>query len=358
LAVSKKTTVRAVFCAILIKNYWIRMANIKTVGIGHGAGGQLSNQLIRKTVLRHFSSPILRRLEDSAEIALNRINYAFTTDSYVIDPIFFPGGDIGKLAVCGTINDLVAKAARPLYLSFSMIIEAGFPIKQLDRILLSAARSARKARVEIVAGDTKVVNKGKADKIFITTTGIGKIMFPVSAERISAGDKIIVSGMIADHGVAVVNARLNLGLKTAIKSDVQSLDFAIDLLKPYAGGIKFMRDPTRGGVASVLNEAIEKSGSGMIIDERALPIRKQTRAVCDILGLDPLYVANEGKMIIIVNKRHAARVLAALRRHPSGRDARVIGDVVKKPAGVWLKTNIGSIRPLLLLQSEGLPRIC
>ncbi len=328
------------------------------ISIGHGSGGRLSNQLIRNTVLRHFPSKILHRLEDSAEISLKKNSYAFTTDSYVVDPIFFPGGDIGKLAVCGTINDLVMKGARPHYITFSMIIEAGFPIVQLDHILASAARAARKSNVEIVAGDTKVVNKGKADKIFITTTGIGPIMFSVGTERISAGDCVIVSGMLADHGVAVMNARLDLGLKTAIKSDVASLDFSIDLLLPVCNSIKFMRDPTRGGVASVLNEAIEKTKLGIIIDEKSLPIKSQTKAVCNILGLDPLYIANEGKMIIIARKQSASCILKKLRQHSLGRQACIIGEVVKNPTGVWLKTLIGSIRPLLLLEAEGLPRIC
>ncbi len=334
------------------------MPKSRTISIGHGSGGQLSNRLIRDVILRRFPNKILHRLEDSAEIKLNTKKYAFTTDSYVIDPIFFPGGDIGKLAICGTINDLVMKAARPLYMSFSMIIEAGFSMNELERILESAARAARAAKVDIVAGDTKVVNKGKADKIFITTTGIGQITFPVGARRINAGDKVIVSGMIADHGVAVMNARLNLGLKTAIKSDVAALDPAIDLLAPFARGIKFMRDPTRGGVASVLNEIIENRSLGIILDEKSLPIRKQAVAVCNILGLDPLYVANEGKMIIVADRMCAERVLDRLRRHRLGRHARVIGEVVESPEGVWLKTAIGSIRPLLLLEAEGLPRIC
>ncbi|MBE0432057.1 hydrogenase expression/formation protein HypE [candidate division WOR-3 bacterium] len=332
--------------------------NEDMIRLGHGAGGLLTSKLIRQSVLKYFDDKILQRLEDAAELALPYAKIAFTTDSYVIDPVFFPGGDIGKLAVCGTINDLAVKGAIPKYLSFAMIIEEGLLIADLERILRSAARTGRAAGVRIVCGDTKVVEKGKADKLFITTSGVGVIKHDLGKEKIRRGDRILVSGTIGDHGIAVMNERLNLGLRSNIKSDVAALHTLTRAILAAGKSIHFMRDPTRGGVASVLNEAIEGTGHGILIQDTALPIRKQVRGASEILGLDPLYIANEGKLIAFVDRKDTARVLRVMRGHVLGKNAAMIGEVTDGPAGVWVRTHIGGTHPLLQMEAEGLPRIC
>ncbi len=330
----------------------------------------MTGRLIRRTILKYFHDPVLKRLEDSAAVSLgdktltgklrksNRI--AFTTDSYVIDPIFFPGGDIGKLAVCGTVNDLAMKGAVPKYISLSLIIEEGFAFADLEKILGSAAAAAKKARVSVVCGDTKVVDKGKADKIFINTSGIGIIKAELGREKIETGDKILINGTIGDHGIAVMNARLRLGLRSKMVSDTAPLNLVTSrLLDSKAGSyIHFMRDPTRGGVVSVLHEALEGSGLGIRLDERCLPISPEVRGACEILGLDPLYVANEGKFLMFIDPRYAKPALKVLQAHVLGKKSVMIGEVVSRPRGVWLHTNIGGTRPLLQLEIEGLPRIC
>jgi hydrogenase expression/formation protein HypE len=328
-----------------------------TIRLGHGSGGLLSGQLI-KVVLKHFKDRTLKKLEDAASLTLGQKNIAFTTDSYVIDPLFFPGGDIGTLSVFGTVNDLAMKGARPQYISLSLIIEEGFPIKDLDVILGSAALAAKKAGVTVVCGDTKVVERGKADKLFINTAGIGTLRMDLRKEKIKTGDAVMVSGTIGDHGIAVMNERLKLGLRSSIKSDCAPLNLLIKRLERYKGAIHYMRDPTRGGVASVLNEIMAGTRFGIMLDEQALPIRKEVRAACEILGIDPLYVANEGKCIAIVSKKAVRSVLKTIRSHTLGKHARIIGEVVKQPDGVWLHTAIGGTHPLLLLEAEGLPRIC
>jgi hydrogenase expression/formation protein HypE len=328
------------------------------IRLGHGSGGLLMSQLIRQVILKHFDNKILKRLEDAAELPKSKEKLAFTTDSYVVDPIFFPGGDIGKLAICGTINDLAVKGAIPKYLSLSLIIEEGFAISDLERILKSAARTARKAGVNVVCGDTKVVEKGKADKIFINTSGVGIIKQHLGKDRIRTGDCIMISGTIGDHGIAIMNERLKLGLEFSVKSDVAPLNAIVEKILENGDGIHFMRDPTRGGVVSVLNEAVENTGFGIIIDESTLPIKRQVRGASEILGLDPLYIANEGKFVAIVAPKNATRVLRITKTHPLGRDATLVGKVVREPKGVWLKTQIGGIHPLLQLEAEGLPRIC
>ena len=316
------------------------------------------SQLIKQTILKHFDNKILHRLEDAAELPKSKEKIAFTTDSYVVDPIFFPGGDIGKLSICGTINDLVMKGAVPKYLSLSLIIEEGFPIDDLDRILKSAARTAHKDGVAVVCGDTKVVEKGKADKIFINTSGVGIIKNRLGKDRIRASDRIIISGMIGDHGIAVMNERLNLGLEFSVKSDVSPLNAIVEKILNNTEGVHFMRDPTRGGVVSVLNEAIDSNGLGIIIDEKTLPVRRPVRGASEILGLDPLYIANEGKFVAMVDHKHADRILRITRSHKLGKNAAFVGEVVREPKGVWLKTQIGGTHPLLQLEAEGLPRIC
>ena len=330
----------------------------KHITLGHGAGGSLSNELIRKIILKHFRNRTLKRLEDAAVLKRTNHKVAFTTDSYVIHPIFFPGGDIGTLAVCGTINDLAMKGARPEYLSFSLIIEEQFPVADLERILQSAARTAQRAGVAIVCGDTKVVEKGSADKIFITTSGIGTIYMDVGTEHIRINDKIIVSGSIGDHGIALINERLDLGLRSSIKSDCAPLNLLTRTLKPYAHSIHCMRDPTRGGVASVLNETLGNRKMGIMLEENCIPVRKQVIGASEMLGIDPLYIANEGKLGAFVAPRAAKSIINRMHRHPYGRNAAVIGEVVKTPHGVWIRTSIGGTHPLLLLEAEGLPRIC
>jgi hydrogenase expression/formation protein HypE len=328
------------------------------IGLGHGSGGLLTNKLIKELILKYFPDPILKKLEDSAELNLRNRKIAFTTDSYVVDPIFFPGGDIGKLAICGTINDLAMKGAIPEYISFSLIIEEGLMFDELERILRSASAIAKEAKVRVVCGDTKVVEKGKADKIFITTSGIGLIKMNLVREKIRPGDQIIINGTIGDHGIAIINQRLNLGLKADFRSDCAPLNLITNSLFKRNFSIHFMRDPTRGGVVSILNEAIDNTGLGIIIDESVLPIRSEVKGACEILGLDPLYIANEGKFIAIVNRQKTKVFLQLLRKHPLGKEAQIIGEVTRRHSGVWLKTQIGGLRPLLQLEAEGLPRIC
>lgn len=316
------------------------------------------SKLIKQVVLKYFDNKILHRLEDAAELSKPKDKLAFTTDSYVVDPIFFPGGDIGKLAICGTINDLTMKGAIPKYLSFALIIEEGLAFSDLEKILKSAAHAARKAGVSVVCGDTKVVEKGKADKIFITTSGVGVIKRNLGKEKIRAGDRVMISGTIGDHGIAIMNERLKLGLEFNVKSDVASLHALARKILDAGSGVHFMRDPTRGGVVSVLNEAVDGTGFGIMIDERALPIKKQVRGASEILGLDPLYIANEGKLIAMVDRKDAPRILKTTKSHPLGRNAAIIGEVFREPKGVWLRTEIGGTHPLLQLEAEGLPRIC
>ncbi|OPX18038.1 hydrogenase expression/formation protein HypE [candidate division WOR-3 bacterium 4484_100] len=330
----------------------------KTIKLGYGSGGLLTSKLINDVILKYFKNKTLKKLEDSAELKLTSYNLAFTTDSYVINPIFFPGGDIGALAINGTVNDLAMKGAIPKFISFSLIIEEGLPFAELEKILDSAAHSAKSAGVQVVCGDTKVVEKGKADKIFITTSGIGVIKLNLSRDRIRPGDRVIISGTIGDHGIAIMNERLKLGLIASIKSDTAPVNLITDRLFQNNARIHFMRDPTRGGVASVLNEAVAGKDLGIMLDEINLPIKKEVRGASEILGLDPLYIANEGKFIAIVEKGSAERILKQIKKHPLGRNAAIIGRVVKKPTGVWIKTTIGGIHPLLQLEAEGLPRIC
>ena len=328
------------------------------VRLGHGSGGLLTSRLIHEVILEYFDNDVLKRLEDAAELPAAKQKLAFTTDSYVVDPIFFPGGDIGKLAICGTINDLAMKGATPRFISFALIIEEGLEFSVLKKILASAARTARGARVNVVCGDTKVVEKGKADKLFITTSGIGVIEHNLGREKIRTGDRVIISGTIGDHGIAVMNERLKLGLRFNVKSDTAPLHNLVRNVLRAGPAVHFMRDPTRGGVASVLNEAVKDTRYGIVVNEDSLPVRKQVRGASEILGLDPLYIANEGKLIAFVDKREAEHVRKILRAHPLGKQAAIIGQVVKEPAGVWLRTTIGGTHPLLEMEAEGLPRIC
>lgn len=318
------------------------------------------HSLIKDLLLKKLSNPILKELSDSA-----LINYkdrlAFTTDSFVVSPLFFSGGDIGKLAVCGTVNDLVMQAAVPQYLSLALIIEEGLDYNTLEKLVDSISINARKAGVHFVTGDIKVVEKGACDKLFINTSGIGRIIDnkKLSIKNIEPNDLVIITGQIAQHGLAVLARRKELDLGFNIKSDCASLaDLIIPVLKK-TDAIKFMRDPTRGGVATTLNEIAENSGLGVIINEKNIPVSTRVRAGCELLGIDPLYIANEGRAILVVKKDGAEKVLNLLRKHPLGQNAQIIGTVVNKPKGrVIINTILGTQRIVDMLTSEPLPRIC
>lgn len=330
--------------------------------LGHGSGGKMMHDLIESVFIKHFSNSILNDQTDSAILPAGSEEIAFTTDSFVIDPIFFPGGNIGKLAVCGTVNDLAVTGAEPAYISVSFIIEEGFPLSDLDTIVESLAAEAKKADVSIVTGDTKVVNKGKCDKLFINTAGIGRISrknLNISrAENITAGDVIIINGMIGDHGMAVMNSRESFNFKTNVESDCASLNHLIRSVTEKSK-VKFMRDPTRGGVATVLNELASKTGMGIEIEEKSLPVRNSVKAMCELLGFDPLHVANEGKVLIVASEDCAEDILATLRRNEYGKECAVIGRIVADhPGRVVLKNETGGRRIIDSLSGDQLPRIC
>jgi hydrogenase expression/formation protein HypE len=318
------------------------------------------HNLIRDSLLKKLDNPILRQLTDSALLKY-RERIAFTTDSYVVSPLNFPGGDIGKLAVCGTVNDLVMAGAVPEYLSLALIVEEGLDMGVFERVVDSVSLQAKKAGVYFVAGDIKVVEKGSCDKIFINTSGIGRIIKNkwLSLKNIRPQDKIIVSGEIGQHGIAVLARRKELDLGFNVKSDCASLNSLIIPILKKTNSIKFMRDPTRGGLATTLNEITQASGLGIVIDEKNIPVSSKVRAACELLGIDPLYIANEGKAVLIVSAAKAQKILGLLKRHPLGRNARIIGEVVRKPKGlVILKTILGTRRIVDMLTSDPLPRIC
>jgi hydrogenase expression/formation protein HypE len=335
--------------------------------LGHGSGGKLSAELIDKVFVARFRNPTLEKMDDQATLEVGGVRLAFTTDSFVVTPIFFPGGDIGSLAINGTVNDLAVGGAKPLYLAAAFILEEGLAAGELSRVVDSMARAAQNAGVELVTGDTKVVNRGKGDKIFITTTGIGLIDRPVrlSADLARPGDKILLSGFIGDHGITILSQRENLEFESSLESDCAALHGLIANMLDEAEaagdpeGVRVMRDPTRGGVATVLNEIAGRSKAGMVLRETQIPVRESVRGACEMLGLDPLYVANEGKVVVIVAPEIAERVLGAMQRHPLGADSRMIGEVVASPAGmVLMKTSIGGTRVVDVLFGEQLPRIC
>src|SRR3989339_1691481 len=330
-----------------------------TISIGHGGGGRLARDLIKNLFLKHLNNPKLAPLGDSAVFELNGSTITLTTDSFVVKPIFFPGGDIGKLAVCGTVNDLSVVGAKPLYISVSAIIEEGLEIEKLEKIVSSIAETSKKAGVQIVCGDTKVVEKGAADEIFLTTSGIGILnkKLNISGHNAKNGDVIILSGTIADHGIAILNARQELELKGKLLSDVAPLNNLVEKML-NAGKINAMRDPTRGGLATTLNEIAEQSDVGIEIIEERIPINKSTKTVCNLLGLEPIYIANEGKLLAIVEEKHAEKILSTIKKHPLGKNAEIIGKIISKPKAVFLKTRIGGTRILQMLESDQLPRIC
>lgn len=334
------------------------------ITLSHGSGGKSTHNLIEGVIAPAFSNPLLDPMDDAATFAIDGTGQrmAFTTDTYVVSPLFFPGGDIGKLAVHGTINDLAMAGAEPLYLSAGLILEEGFAISDLRRIVASMAQAAREAGVAIVTGDTKVVQRGKADGIFINTAGIGimRATRQIGQTQLQPGDKVLLSGPIGDHGIAIMLAREELEIETDIESDTAPLHtLTAALLKVAGEGVHCMKDPTRGGVATALNEMALGSEVSIALDENTIPVRQGVRGACEILGLDPLTIANEGKLLAIVSSEKAEAALATMRAHPLGREAAIIGSVQAEPAGlVFLRTDIGGMRVLDMLVGDPLPRIC
>jgi hydrogenase expression/formation protein HypE len=332
-----------------------------TIVLGHGSGGRLSAELIQDVFLPAFHNPILDRLDDQAIVNLNGTRLAFTTDSFVVKPLFFPGGDIGSLAVHGTVNDLAMGGAKPLFLSAAFILEEGLSVETLRRVVNSMHAAAWAADVSIVTGDTKVVEKGSGDQLFINTTGIGVVPegANLSANSARPGDKILLSGTIGDHGIAILAQREGLGFESQIESDSAALHTLVaDMLK-VSREIRCMRDPTRGGVSSTLNEIAAQSGVGIELVESEIPVREEVRGACEMLGLDPLYVANEGKLIAIVDATVADQMLAAMKKHRLGSEAHVIGTVTDSHRGlVTMRTALGTSRIVDMLAGDQLPRIC
>jgi hydrogenase expression/formation protein HypE len=337
------------------------ITNYKEIVLAHGSGGKLSHQLIEKLVLPQFRNEFLEPLHDGAIFSLSGSRFAFSTDSYVVSPIFFPGGDIGKLAVHGTVNDLAMCGAKPLYLSAGFILEEGTAMGDFWRVVQSMRGAAEDAGVKLVTGDTKVVDRGKADKIFINTSGIGVIPESVNIHpgRAQIGDKILLSGAIAVHGIAIMSVREGLEFETEVASDTAPLNGLVETILAANKDIHVLRDPTRGGITSALTEIAQAAKVGMLLNEGAIPISEDVKGACEILGLDPLYVANEGKLLAIVSAPDADRVLAAMQSHPLGREAAIIGDVTfDNPGFVMMKTRVGGIRVVDMLSGEQLPRIC
>jgi hydrogenase expression/formation protein HypE len=339
----------------------IPIAEYPQVLLAHGGGGKLTQQMIRKMFLSQFANEYLQPLHDGAMLTIDGARLAFSTDSYVISPIFFPGGTIGELAVNGTVNDLSMCGATPLYLSAGFIIEEGLPMDDLWKVVVSMQEAARRAGVALVTGDTKVVDRGKGDKIFVNTSGIGRILpgVMIHPRRAAPGDVIILSGRIADHGIAIMSVREGLTFETELRSDTASLNGLVEGMLAVCPDIHVLRDPTRGGVASVLNEIAGEAGVGVTIQEESIPLGDEVRGACEMLGLDPLYVANEGKLIAFVAPDQGDRVLAAMRRHPYGTQAAIIGKVVSEhPGVVTMRTSIGGTRVVDMIAGEQLPRIC
>lgn len=335
----------------------------RIIRIGHGSGGRLSSNLIQEIFLKHFNNALLEELSDSAGILLGTEEISYTTDSYVIDPIFFPGGDIGQLAVSGTTNDLCVTGAIPKYLSAGFIIEEGFPISELDKIAASMAREAKNAGVEIVTGDTKVVKRGQCDKLFINTSGIGIV--PANRkhlrnrEGIETGDKIIVTGTLGDHAIAILAARENLSLDEQVLSDAVPLTRMVEEVLKYPEDVKFMRDITRGGLATVLVEICSKKEYGIFIREKELPIRQSVKAVCELYGFEPIYLANEGKIAMIVKADKADAILHILKKNEFGSNAAIVGEIGNEyPGKVVMQSSVGGKRMVDMLSGEMLPRIC
>lgn len=337
------------------------MKKDETILLDHGSGGRASHDLVTQVFLPEFKNALLESLEDSAVFEIGGIRLAFSTDSYTVDPIFFPGGDIGSLAVHGTVNDVSMRGAEPLYLSVGYIIEEGFPMTDLERIIKSMKEAAEASGVQIIAGDTKVVNRGCADKIFINTAGVGIVKkdVDISGKNAKVGDAVLVSGTMGDHGVTILSMREGLSFEAPIQSDSAPLNGLTAAMMAVSDNIRVMRDPTRGGLATTLNEIALQSKVGIELVESQIPLREGVEGACELLGLDPLYLANEGKLIAIVAPEDADKVLACMKANVYGRDAAVIGSVVAdNPGRVFMKTGIGGTRILDMLAGEQLPRIC
>ena len=333
----------------------------KKILLSHGSGGKLSYRLIRDLFVSNFENDYLKRLDDGAILKINDLNLAFSTDSYTVDPLFFQGGNIGELAVHGTVNDLAMCGAHPLYLTCSFIIEEGLPIKILEKIVLSMKKASVNAGVKIVTGDTKVVNKGAVDKIFINTSGIGIIKegINISGKNARTGDIVITNGTIGDHGITVLSEREGLKFETTLKSDTAPLASLVSDMMEVSDNIHVLRDPTRGGLSTTLNEIAMSSEVEIEIDEEKIPIREGVRAVCEILGYDPLYLANEGKLIAFVSPEDSLKVLQKMKSNKYGKESKIIGRVTQKSLGrVFLRTKIGGKRIVDMLTGEQLPRIC
>jgi hydrogenase expression/formation protein HypE len=330
--------------------------------MGHGAGGRMSHQLIQKAFMTAFDNPALRAGDDAARLESGfHQHLAISTDSHVVFPLFFPGGDIGRLAVCGTVNDVAMLGAIPLYLTAGFILEEGLSMETLHCVIASMKAAADEAGVQIVAGDTKVVQRGKADGLYITTAGVGVIVpdLRIGGAQAKVGDVILLSGSIGDHGIAVLDARGELGFQSTVQSDVAPLNHLIDAMLSASRQVHVLRDPTRGGLATTLNEIAAQSSVGILLDEEKIPVRPEVAAACEMLGFDPLYVANEGKLVAIVAREDAESVIEAMRATRYGEDAVIIGEVTDQPRGrVLLKTALGSTRIVDMLAGEMLPRIC
>ncbi len=346
-----------------VKKGYVRPLDFKhgRVDMSHGSGGRAMAQLIDELFLRAFDNEWLRQMNDQARFAVTTGRMVMATDSHVVSPLFFPGGDIGCLSVHGTINDVAMSGARPLYLASSFIIEEGFPLADLKCIVESMARVAGEAEVPVVTGDTKVVESGKGDGVFITTTGVGVVPdgVDIAGDRARPGDAVLVSGTIGDHGMAIMSKRENLSFETEIVSDTAALHRLVAAMLAQVRDIHVLRDPTRGGLATTLNEIARQSRVGMMLDESNLPVHPQVEAACEFLGLDPLYVANEGKLVAICARTDAPRLLAAMRAHPLGANAAIVGEVIEDPHHfVQMKTRFGGRRIVDWLSGEQLPRIC
>lgn len=337
-----------------------RNKNNEVVVLAHGDGGRLTHELVEKIFLKHFGSQVLKQLGDAAVTEVERGRIAVTTDSFVIDPMFFPGGDIGKLAVCGTINDLAVSGAVPRYLTAGFLIEEGLPMADLERVAASMARTCREAGVEIVAGDTKVVERGHLDKLFINTAGVGLVPAGVdlSYDKIQPGDVVLVNGTMGDHGMSILSAREGFGFGEQLVSDCAALNGIIASLLEEVKGVRLMRDLTRGGLATSTKEIAGAAGRDIWLDEASIPVSEAVRGASEMLGVDPLYLANEGKFMAIVAREEAEKALAVLQKHSLGQNARIIGEVKEGPGNVYLRTALGGTKYLDLLAGAPLPRIC
>lgn len=337
------------------------ITNYDTIQMSHGAGGRMMNELIQNVFINTFKNDTLIKMEDQATLNVNNSKITFTTDSFVVDPIFFKGGNIGTLAINGTVNDLSMNGAKPLWLSAAFIIEEGFPIEELNKIVISMREAADIAGVEIVTGDTKVVDKGSCDKVFINTAGIGILdeSLNISSGNLIPGDVIIVSGTIADHGMAIMTTRKGLSFQNSIESDCAALNSLVEKITNHTKEIHAMRDPTRGGVAATLHEFCQQSNIGIKVFEKNIPMKENVRGACEILGINPLFVANEGKLILSVPKELADSLLDVMQSHPLGKDSAIIGEVVNEHPGILVNKSLLGVEQIIDLPlGEQLPRIC